>query len=252
MGVGTICCGLGGGCVAVGVVQVLLGIEALLPELEELERGACGPRSVQGQGRGCSVDRLPFGICVDDPDEPADATTAAGVRQWARVWVKLLNGKSVPDVVGPVAFLAYLYGLTPSAMWWDDIKAEAEGIYRRIARRTGHADVRVGRCMCGGVVYRRATERGLSDWMVCDGPGEHWFKDEDAYATAQRAKARAIVESGRYWVSAEQVRVIWPQMDRRLLQKWASRGLVARRGALYDLGQINARMSSSSDDVSVS
>lgn len=234
-------------------------IAALLPELAALEHSHAGPRSPRSGTPTTDTARLPFGIVIDDPDEPADATTVDGILYWAILWCSGVcavvpddapkgrftnsHGKLVAVNDDPLDYLHTRQELIQHAcLFWPDLLEEAQIIYARAARRTGHGQARYGWCSCGGSVWQEYTEDGLSDWMVCDGPAEHWFRDAAHYADVQRGMARAVTQVGRYWVTRRAVRTIWPWLKPNTLTQWVKRGHVTASAGRYDLAQINKRM----------
>lgn len=231
--------------------QTLADIHAWLPELIALERARGGLRSPRaGRGGGDSEARVPFGIIIDDPTNPATATTADGIMAWATAWAEGVYADRAKPTIGPAEKpdadpLAYL---THLARWgaahflaWDDLIEEATTIRARVARRTGHAPMRVGWCTCGGGLWRQDTPRGFSDWMVCDGPAEHFFKDDAHYRAWYLAAMRGVTNEG-HMLRGRQILMIWPVLDRRTLESWARRGKVARDSAgRYDLATVNTQ-----------
>lgn len=229
-------------------VQMLKDLNAWLLELAALERSCPGPHSPLPGSRSTDAGRLPFGIVIDDPDEPADATTSAGVTRWLWFWAHALRQhrhepRDVFDFVSPETYMA------ANAEWaerewpeWPSFVDELNQHHARLARRLGYADAPAGHCWCGGTLWRQAEDIGLTDWMICDGPSEHWYADADDWARACRDRAREITEEGRYWVRRAALETIWPGLKPDTLKKWAERGHVDRRGRLYDLAQVNLRM----------
>lgn len=229
--------------------RVFRDIAGLLPELATLEHGQAGPRSPRSGRPTTDTARLPFGIVIDDPDEPADATTVAGIQAWATQWAQAIVGVTIQPR-GIMASAQYSLSILHARVACADepppdadaIIEEAEAIYARLARRTGHAPERYGWCTCGGSVWRQDTRAGYSDWLVCDGPAAHFFRDEHAYAAAQRGMARGVTEVGRYWVTRGALHAIWPGLKMNTLTQWAKRGHVTASGGCYDLAQVNKRM----------
>lgn len=230
--------------------SIFQAIAGLLPELEELERQPGSPRSPRsGTPAGTDTSRLPFGIVIDDPDEPADATTVTGIKAWAAQWVRAIVGVTIQPR-GIMASAQYSLSILHARVACADepppdadaIIEEAEAIYARLAHRTGHAPERYGWCTCGGSVWRQDTRAGYSDWLVCDGPAEHWFRDERAYVAAQRGMARAVTQVGRYWVTKGALHAIWPGLKPDTLKKWVKRGHIDVSAGCYDLAQVNRRM----------
>lgn len=227
--------------------SIFQAVADLLPELADLEHSQAGPRSPRSGRPTTDTSRLPFGIAIDDPDEPADALTVAGINRWTWQWAHALR-QARHDPADVFTYLSPHDYLTHNTEWaqsqwadWECVLDEAQRIHARLARRTGHAPIRYGWCSCGGSVWQEATDSGLTDWMVCDGPAEHFYRDATHYAATQLWMARAVTEPGRYWVRMAAIKTIWPSLDRRTLHSWVERGHVTKRSNTYDLAQINAR-----------
>lgn len=221
---------------------IFCDINRLLPELAALEPSQVGPRSPRSGTPTTDTARLPFGIVIDDPDEPADATTVAGILYWALQWAEGITGARLrPRIALDVLHVEVGKEGGNGHPDADLILEEAQRVYARAARRTGRAPAKTGHCWCGGTLWRETSNVGLTDWMVCDGPSEHWYADADDWARACRERAREVREEGVYWVRRAALRVIWPDLDRRTLHSWVERGHVTTRGDTYDLAQVNAR-----------
>ncbi|WP_172121435.1 hypothetical protein [Actinomyces faecalis] len=247
--------------------QQLADLRDWLPELITLEQARGGPRSPLGKNdtaRTATRERIPFGILVDDPDEPVAASTSEGIRYWAGLWQHLTYVSRLDDLFSrdvPVSRAAdtmqaeaarlsghdpfeYLAVCAPATPDWDSMCDELAQVHARVARRLGYAAHREGWCVCGGSLWRQAGMRGLSDWLVCDGPGEHWWPSLEAFAAARLAKARAVTAPG-HWVTRAEALALHPGLSANTLKAWGQRGTVdtQQHGGvlLYDLGQVNAR-----------
>lgn len=233
--------------------DLLRSIDQMLPELATTERAATGlrsPRPTTHPGAPTTTTHLPFGLDrthSDDPDEPADSRSTAGILLWAAQWAtafELWYGKALDGA------LPYLATIAPTAATghpdeWAALMDEARPIWTRTARTCGHLPEPAGDCWCGHTLYREPTRRGLTDHMVCDGPAEHWYADPGHYAAEYQRNARLITTPGRM-LTLPQLRTVWPTLDRRTLHSWVARGHVTKHGAgdttRYDLAHVNARM----------
>lgn len=222
---------------------IFCDIDHLLPELADLEHSQAGPRSPRsGSPAGTDTSRLPFGIIIDDPDEPADALTVDGIQAWALLWARTFTSCAQPATALDILHVAFCQQDGAGHPDGDLILEEAHRVHARLARRTGHAPATAGHCWCGGTLWRETSNVGLTDWMVCDGPGEHWYADAQDWARACHERAREVREEGVYWVRRAALRVIWPGLDRRTLHSWVQRGHVTVSGGCYDLAQVNRCM----------
>lgn len=224
--------------------HLLTDIHTWLPELITLEQARGGLRSPRS-GRGGGGHRgLPFGVVVDNPDEPADARTAAGIMLWATQWAECFEpwyGRSLGD---SLTYLASIADQAASAHpdEWEALSVELARHHARVAALTGHTDtVDEDRACpaCGGTLTRQPTERGLSDWRTCT-DCDAWWPDGhiiDATRTHTLATTEAEV-----WVSREQACTLHPGLSRGLLRKWVHDGDVdthPRDRNRVNLAQVN-------------
>lgn len=233
--------------------HLLLDLDRMLPELRDTEEAGTRPRSpniAPTSTSGRRDDRLPYGLDRlhgDNPDEPADNRTAAGILLWAAQWVTAFEGWYGRAYGGALPYLAHI---APTATTghpdeWSALMDEARPIWARTARTCGYLTTPAGTCWCGNTLYREPTDAGLTDYMVCDGPGEHWYPDAARFAQEFRQQARTITTPGTM-LTHDQLRQVWPDLDRRTLHSWGTRGHVTKQGAgdttRYDLAHVNQRM----------
>ena len=225
--------------------HLLTDLTHWLPELITLEQGRGGLRSPRaGRGGGDTEARVPFGIIIDDPDEPADARTAAGIMLWAATWAEHWQtwyGRALGDS------LTYLASIADQAMRahpdeWEALSVELARHHARAAALTGHTDtIDEDRACpaCGGTLTRQPTEHGLSDWRTCT-DCDAWWPDGhiiDATRTHTLATTEAEV-----WVTREQACTLHPGLSRGLLRKWVHDGDVdthPRDRGRVNLAQVN-------------
>ena len=224
--------------------HLLTDLTHWLPELITLEQGRGGLRSPRS-GRGGGDHRgLPFGVVVDNPDEPADARTAAGIMLWATQWAECFEpwyGRALGD---SLTYLASIADQAASAHpdEWEALSVELARHHARAAALTGHTDtIDEDRACpaCGGTLTRHPTERGLSDWRTCT-DCDAWWPDGhiiDATRTHTLATTEAEV-----WATREQACTLHPGLSRGLLRKWVHDGDVdthPRDRGRVNLAQVN-------------
>ncbi|WP_195393659.1 hypothetical protein [Actinomyces urogenitalis] len=224
--------------------HLLTDLTHWLPELITLEQGRGGLRSPRS-GRGGGDHRgLPFGVVVDNPDEPADARTAAGIMLWATQWAECFEpwyGRSLGDSLTYLASIAdQAASVHPDE--WEALSVELARHHARAAALTGHTDtIDEDRACpaCGGTLTRHPTERGLSDWRTCT-DCDAWWPDGhiiDATRTHTLATTEAEV-----WATREQACTLHPGLSRGLLRKWVHDGDVdthPRDRGRVNLAQVN-------------
>ena len=225
--------------------HLLTDLTHWLPELITLEQGRGGLRSPRaGRGGGDTEARVPFGIIIDDPDEPADARTAAGIMLWAATWAEHWQtwyGRALGD---SLTYLASIADQAASAHpdEWEALSVELARHHARAAALTGHTDtIDEDRACpaCGGTLTRQPTEHGLSDWRTCT-DCDAWWPDGhiiDATRTHTLATTEAEV-----WVTREQACTLHPGLSRGLLRKWVHDGDVdthPRDRGRVNLAQVN-------------
>lgn len=224
--------------------HLLTDLTHWLPELIALEQGRGGLRSPRAGRGGGDRGGLPFGVVVDDPDEPADARTAAGIMLWATQWAECFepwHGRSLGDS------LTYLASIADQAMRahpddWEALSVELARHHARVAALTGHTDTidEVRACpACGGALTRQPTEHGLSDWRTCT-DCDAWWPDGDII-DATRTHTLATTSSEQY-VPRSLALALHPGLKPDTLKKWVKRGCVDtdERGRV-NLAQVNAR-----------
>ncbi|WP_172121378.1 hypothetical protein [Actinomyces faecalis] len=216
-----------------------------LPELIDLEQGRGGPRSPRTGRHAGDRAALPFGVTVDDPDEPADARTAAGIMLWAATWAEHWQTwyrRSLTDS------LTYLASIADQAVRahpeeWRSLSEELARHHARVAALTGHTDTidEDHACpACGGVLTRQPTETGLSDWRTCRDCDAWW---PDGHIIDATRTHTLTTTSAEVWVSREQACTLHPGLKPDTLKKWVKRGVVDtdQRGRV-NLAQVNTRM----------
>lgn len=233
--------------------HLLLDLDRMLPELRDTEEAGTRPRSpnlAPTSTSGRRDDRLPYGLDRlhgDNPDEPAGNRTAAGILLWAAQWATAFESWYGRAYGGALPYLAHI---APTAATghpdeWAALMDEARPIWARTARTCGYLPEPAGDCWCGHTLYREPTSRGLSDDLVCDGPGEHWYPDQAHAHAAYQHHARQHTTPG-VMLTLDQLRVVWPGLDRRTLHSWGTRGHVTKYGhggdSVYDLAHINQRI----------
>ena len=224
--------------------HLLTDIHTWLPELITLERARGGLRSPRSGRGGGDHGGLPFGVVVDDPDEPADARTAAGIMLWAATWAEHWQtwyGRALGD---SLTYLASIADQAASAHpdEWEALSVELARHHARAAALTGHTDtIDEDRACpaCGGTLTRQPTEHGLSDWRTCT-DCDAWWPDGhiiDATRTHTLATTEAEV-----WATREQACTLHPGLSRGLLRKWVHDGDVdthPRDRGRVNLAQVN-------------
>lgn len=229
--------------------QLLLHLAHLIEELTTIEHTHTNLHSPKPTTHTTqhNTNHLPFGLDrthSDNPDNPADNKTAAGILLWATQWTQHFEtwyGRNLN------AALPYLAQIAPTAAQghpddWNELMNEARPIWTRTARTCGYLPEPAGQCWCGATLFRDPTDHGLTDHMVCDGPAEHWYADHQHYTTEYQRNARLITTPGRM-LTTHQIHTIWPTLDRRTLHSWATRGHVTKdQAGRYDLAQVNTRM----------
>lgn len=225
--------------------ETLTELNRMLPELANLEAGRGGLRSpsLTPGGGGDRTDKVPFGIHVDDPSEPAEARTAAGIMVWAMGWSSHFESWYGRSLGTP---LLYLASISEQAARdypddWSTMMDEARTHHARAAARTGHApqpDADRVCPSCGGAMTRDSGDHGLSETSQCRACGEIYQDDEIAGAV-RRLTIRSTNQD--VWVARDQVHDLYPSLDRRTLHAWVQRGHVRKNGNRYHLGDVNAR-----------
>lgn len=224
----------------------LTDLHTWLPELITIEHARGGIRSPRAsQGGGGAEGRVPFGIVVDDPDEPADARTAAGIMLWAATWAEHWQtwyGRALGDSLTYLASIADQAAIAHPDEW-EALSVELARHHARVAALTGHTDTidEDHACpACGGTLTRHPTERGLSDWRTCT-DCDAWWPDGHVI-DATRTHTLATTDSEQY-VPRSMALALHPGLKPDTLKKWVKRGVVDtdQRGRV-NLGQINTRM----------
>nr|WP_300338795.1 hypothetical protein [Actinomyces sp.] len=181
---------------------------------------------------------------MDDPDEPADARTAAGIMLWAATWAACFEpwyGRALADSLTYLATIAD-QAATAHPDEWSALSDELARHHARVAALTGHADTtdEDRACpACGHPLIRQPTEEGLSDWRACTGCDSWWPDGEVIDATRTHTLATTGAE---VWVTRAQACAIHPGLRPDTLKKWVRRGHVStdRRGRV-NLAQVNTR-----------
>jgi len=225
--------------------HLLTDIHTWLPELITLERARGGLRSPRSGRGGGDHGGLPFGVVVDDPDEPADARTAAGIMLWAATWAEHWQTwvRESPRRLSHLPGVHRRPGRERHPDEWEALSVELARHHARVAALTGHADItdEDRACpACGGTLTRQPTEHGLSDWRTCT-DCDAWWPDGHII-DATRTHTLATTDSEQY-VPRSLALALHPGLKPNTLTQWVKRGVIDtdQRGRV-NLGQINTRM----------
>ena len=187
---------------------------------------------------------MPFGVVVDDPDEPADARTAAGIMLWAATWAEHWQtwyGRPLGDSLTYLATIADQAAIAHPDEW-EALSEELTRHHARVAHLTGHTDTidEDHACpACGGTLTRHPTEHGLSDWRTCTDCDSWWPDGEIIDATRTHTLTTTSAEQ---YVTRSMALTLHPDLKADTLKKWVKRGCVDtdERGRV-NLAQVNAR-----------
>lgn len=188
---------------------------------------------------------LPHGITIDNPDEPADSRTAAGIMLWAATWAEHFQtyyGRSLADS------LTYLATIADQAAHahpddWEALETELTPIHARTATALGYTDTQDDEhaCpTCGKALTRGATNTGLSDWRECT-TCDTLYPDTNSI-TAARTHTLTTTPVAVY-CTRQQALTLHPGLKSDTLKKWIQRGHVSvDHTGRVNLADINGRM----------
>lgn len=223
----------------------LTDLHTWLPELIIIEHARGGLRSPRSGRHGGDHAALPFGVTIDDPDEPADARTAAGIMLWAATWAEHWQtwyGRALGD---SLTYLASIADQAASAHpdEWEALSVELARHHARVAALTGHTDtIDEDRACpaCGGALTRQPTERGLSDWRTCTDCDSWWPDGHVIDATRTHTLATTSAEQ---YVPRSMALTLHPDLKPNTLTQWVRRGIInTDRHGRVNLAQVNTRM----------
>ncbi|WP_136314328.1 hypothetical protein [Actinomyces procaprae] len=227
--------------------RMLTDLAQWLPLLRELEQGKGQPRSPQPNPSHATdaEGRVPFGIRVDNTDEPADARTAAGILLWAATWAEHWESWYGRALGGSLTYLASIadQAARQHPDDWQALTDELEPIHARVAAATGHTDQddTQHRCpSCGGRLQQAATKRGLTDSRQC-ATCQSWWPDGEII-DATRHHTITTTSDADVWVTRTEARNLHPGLRADLLRQWIHRGHIRtdHTGRL-NLGDLNTR-----------
>lgn len=127
---------------------------------------------------------------------------------------------------------------------WDDFTEDLQAIHRTIARATGHAPRNRGLCpKCKtGNMLQQPGQHGFDEIAVCNNRECSATIDYSQEETSASIRAILRTATPDTWLTLDQVRKVWPRLDRRKLHVWIGRGKVAKHQGRYNLADINECM----------
>lgn len=189
---------------------------------------------------------LPHGITIDNPDEPADSTTPAGIMLWAATWAEHFQhhyGRNLDDSLTYLATIAKT-AASAHADEWDCLSTELHAIHTRTAATLGYEDMADAdhACpACGGTLQQHPSISGLSDYRTCTTCDTFWPDPETIDAT--RHHTITTNTQAPVYCTRSQALALHPTLKPDTLKKWVQRGHVTtdKRGRV-NLADINGRM----------
>lgn len=188
---------------------------------------------------------LPYGITIDNPDEPADSTTPAGIMLWAATWAQhfqTIYGRNLGDSLTYLATIAET-AASAHADDWDCLSSELAAIHTRTAATLGYTDTTDPdhACpACGSTIQQHPGENGLSDYRTCNSCDTFWPNPESIDATRHHT---ITTTQAPVYCTRTQALTIHPDLKADTLKKWITRGHVTtdQRGRV-NLADVNGRM----------
>lgn len=225
--------------------QQLTDLARWLPELishEQARTDLSSPTHGRAQGAG---DALPFRLTIDNPDEPADSRTAAGIMLWAATWAEhfqTIYGRNLNDSLTYLATIAET-AASAHADEWDCLSSELHAVHTRTATTLGYedmADVDHACPACGGTLQQHPSTSGLSDYRTCNSCDTFWPDPETIDATRHHT---ITTTTAPIYCTRSQALTLHPRLEAATLRQWISRGHVSTdsRGRV-NLAELNARM----------
>lgn len=212
---------------------------------------------------------LPFPIDAVETDRAHGVETPAGADQWIELWAAWLTWtldtsaakmdgpwllqqlQEHPDLhplPTPKAFpddpdmQAWAEGFLPE---WDKFTSELTQLWWRLGSLTGNAPLRRSLCpKCKqGWLQSNPTRTGFEDQATCTNHQCNATLDYDAeeYLNSFRAIMRTEDIPHDRYLTAEEIRVIWPKLKPSTLRSWARRDRVHKQEGRYRLADINAQ-----------
>lgn len=204
-----------------------------------------------------SEARLPFGLdaTLEDLDQGPDGIrTPQGAQKHLEHLAYWLHSSdkpgNLPNYDHPIAWMIFMLQMpykweewgTPLAPGceWEAWTEDVQQTRKVIGRLTGNNPTPAGTCpRCGGTLLSRPGTHGEDSQVIC---------------AECRVRGNAQVRSIAYrqelqqvdtdmWVTGKEALQIWPELDRRRLHDWRTRGQIKTRGTgparQYPLQEVN-------------